>query len=171
MAYTIQFLNGGYPKAHKVIAYLRDRIARDGRFSACLDLGEEKTTKEDRARIGKVHYLPCIFVSRVRLVKKKAYCGNHPGECPVSDKPKPISSRLEWEDWVAFHALVNRVLNRFRADANVWSLPYDVRGRMWIRKGTKARVKYDWTETTDAYARVIRIWNQGTDDQFLKEVA
>lgn len=171
MAYTIQFLKGGIDKRDRVLAYLQERIAKDGRFRCNLVTGEVKTSRDDRRTVGRVYSLPAILVEQVRLVTKKSYCGNHPGECPVSDKPKPISSRLEWDDWVAFHSLVNRALNRFKADANVWSLPHDVRGRMWIRKGLYARVRYDWHEDLDRIGRTIRVWNQGTPDQFITDAA
>lgn len=172
MAYTIQFLQGGIEKRDRVMAYLTQRLAKDGRFSATLVTGEVKTTRKDRTNIAGLYHaysLPSILVERVRLTTKKPYCGNHPGECPVSSKPKPVSSRLEWEDWVAFHGIVNRVLNRFKASANVWSLPHDVKGRMWIRMGTKPRLHYDWTEEAGRFGQTIRIWNQGTPDQFEKE--
>lgn len=169
MAYTIQVFKGGHEKRDRILVYLRERLIKDGRFRAMLEPGEEKTSRTDRNRIQEARYqhsLPCIRIRLVRLVKKKAYCGNHPGECPVDNKPKPISSHLEWEDWVKFHAIVNRALNRFKTDANVWSLPHDVRGRMWIRKGLQARLHYDWTERFDSYGRAIRDWNPGTEDQF-----
>lgn len=174
MAYTIQFMAGGNDKRDRVLAYLRERLVKDGRFSATFEVGSERVTRSDRIDHPQLvvgNYLPTILVRKVRLTKKKAYCGNHPGECPVSDKPKPVSSRLEWDDWVAFHAIVNKALNRFRADANVWSLPFDVRGRMWIRRGKSPRVRYDWTEQMDRYGRMIRIWNPGSFDQFQKEAA
>lgn len=169
MAYTIQFLKGGNEKRDRVLADLTTRLANDGRFLCHFQLGEAKTTRDDRKLVGKVYSLPCILVENVKLTEKKPYCGNHPGECPVSDKPKPKSTRLEWDDWVAFHALVNRSLNKYKADANVWSLPRDVKGRMWIRMGRMARLRYDWTESYDGYGRAIRYWNQGTPDQFTKE--
>ena len=164
--YTIQFLSGGTAKRDKVYSYLQTRLAKDGRFSCTMELGEEKVTREDRRADGNLYSAPCIRVRKVRLTQKKPYCGNHPGECPISSKPKPVSSMLEWDDWVAFNNLVNKALNRFRANANVWSLPHDVKGRMWIRKGTRARLCYSWKEQIDSYGRMIRIWNQGTEDQF-----
>lgn len=167
--YTIQFLKGGTEKRDQVLDYLQARIAKDGRFRCVLERADCPTKREDRRLIGSIYSLPSILVHNVRLVKAKPYCGNHPGECPVSDKPKPVSHRLEWEDWVAFHQIVNRALNRFKSNANVWSLPYDVRGRMWIRKGRMARLKYDWTEEFDSYGRAIRYWNPGTEDQFRKD--
>ena len=172
MAYTIQFLKGGIAKRDRVLAYLQERVAKDGRFRCNFVTGEVKTTREDRTNITglyKAYSLPSILVENVRLTEKKPYCGNHPGECPISNKPKPRSTLLEWEDWVSFHGIVNRVLNRFRSNANVWSLPYDVKGRMWIRKGQQARLRYDWTESSDSYGRTVRYWNQGTPDQFQKE--
>jgi hypothetical protein len=173
MAYTIQFLKGGIEKRDRVLADLNARLAKDGRFRCTFTLGEVKTTRQDRTNIAglyRAYSLPSILVGNVRLTEKKPYCGNHPGECPVGS-PKPNSTRLEWDDWVTFHGLVNRSLNKFKADANVWSLPYDVKGRMWIRRGRQARLRYDWTETTDGFSRNIRIWNQGTPDQFTKETA
>jgi hypothetical protein len=104
------------------------------------------------------------------LINRKPYCGNHPGECLVNPftgpTKKPNATYLEWDDWVKFHAFVNRVLNRFKTNANVWSTPMDVRGKMWIRKGTSPRINWDWEERLDNYGRIVRDWNQGTPDQF-----
>jgi len=166
--YTIKFLGGQrYTKQFKVWEYLQARMEKEGRFKA--------TLTRSNMWSGGIQY-PTIEIKPVRLVKAKPYCGNHPGSCPVSDKPKPKSRHLEWDDWVKFHNLVNRVLNRFHADADVWSNPQDVRGKMWIRKGKKARVKWDWTETylpnpfgfPQELVRPIRVWNTGTPDQFVK---
>lgn len=162
MAYTIQFSPGAYEKRqdtrNRVLLYLQERLAKDGKFRCNLQ------ASTNRGLGGYICHT--ILVAQVRLVKAKEYCGNHPGECPVSSKKKPVSTRLEWDDWVAFNSIVNKVLNRFKANANVWSLPHDVKGKMWIRKGTQARKRYDWDEKTDAYGRVVRYWNSGTPDQF-----
>lgn len=160
--YTIKFL--GDHRSHtsgKVFAYLQERMAKEGRFKANLT--------PSFVWVKGIQY-PTIEIKPVRLVKAKSYCGNHPGECPVSDKPKPKATYLEWDDWVKFHNLVNRCLNRFHADADVWSNPADVRGKMWIRKGKQARVKWDWHEKySPGRSSPLRIWNQGTPDQFIKE--
>jgi hypothetical protein len=155
MAYTIQF-HSAYTdeKVSIIVNHLKARIEKDGRFRAELTIG--RTSKG----------FSCAWLRKVRLTKKKAYCGNHPGECPISSKPKPVSSLLEWEDWVKFHSIVNKALNRYRTHADVWTLPYDVKGKMWIRKGTKARIQYSWNERIDNYGRIVRDWNQGTEDQF-----
>lgn len=158
MAYTIKFLNRAENKAGIVHNYLLARMAKEGKFRATLTSGFDN----------KGHQI--IVVKPVRLINNKPYCGNHPGECPVSSKPKPRMSFLEWEDWVQFHGLVNRVLNRFRVNADVWSTPMDVRGKMWIRKGRQARLRYDWTEASDSSGFIARYWNQGTPDQFIKLV-
>ena len=157
--YCITFIAGGIEKRDRVLPYLIGRINKSNRFRAEVFPFADK------------HNRPCIRIKTVRLTKKKSYCGNHPGECQVSpfgNRKKPVVSYLEWNDWVAFHSIVNKVLNRFRANAEVWSEPQDVKGKMWIRKGTKARLHYDWTEDCDSYGRIIRYWNQGTPDQFNK---
>jgi hypothetical protein len=158
MAYTITLLDGGIAKQYQVLNYLAARMAKEGIFRATL------TPSVDR------HARCIIIVKPVRLIKAKPYCGNHPGECQINPftgpQKKPRATYLEWEDWVKFHNLVNRVLNRFRANADVWSTPMDVKGKMWIRKGRKARVNWNWDESFDRYGRAIRIWNQGTPDQF-----
>jgi hypothetical protein len=167
MAYTIQ-LNGNtsnaktlaalYTKRDKVLAYLFQRMAKEGIFRATLT-----PVSDTKGR-------PSIRVKPVRLVKAKPYCGNHPGPCQINPflgpRKKPNSTFLEWEDWIKFHSLVNRVLNRFHADADVWSTPADISGKMWIRKGTKPRLRYSWEETMNNYGRVVQVWNPGTPDQF-----
>jgi hypothetical protein len=149
MAYTIQVLKGGSEKRDKVMAALATRLETSP-FRATLTLEGEASIK----------------VRPVRLRVNKPYCGNHPGECPIGGPPKKNASYLEWEDWVAFHKLVNATLNRFHTHADVWSTPADVRGKMWIRKGTAPRIHWDWTEDMDRYGRTVRTWNQGTPDQF-----
>jgi hypothetical protein len=163
MAYTIKFQAGKTELCNKVLSYLRERMAKEGVFRATL------TPSAVWSRGGVS--CPIIVVKPVRLLKKKPYCGNHPGTCEINPftrtAPKKMNATfLEWEDWIKFHSLINRCLNKFRADADVWSTPLDVRGKMMIRKGKVARKSYDWTETTNAYGRPIRIWNQGTPDQF-----
>ena len=162
MAYTITFLQGSENKQGLVYNYLLERMAKEGKFRATLT-----PFTDNKGR-------PCIKVKPVRLIKAKPYCGNHPGECVVNPfvgvRKKPNATYLEWDDWVKFHGLVNRVLNRFRCNADVWSTPTDVRGKMWIRKGRLSRVKWDWEEKWETGRFVpTRIWNQGTPDQFIKE--
>lgn len=151
--YTIKFSPKSQPKLYKVLTYLQERLAKEGVFRAGLRVSGDS-----------------ILVKPVRLVKAKPYCGNHPGECQVplfgGPHKNPRATYLEWDDWVRFHGVVNRVLNRFRIEADVWSTPHDVKGKMWIRKGLKARKRYEWEETVDRYSRTVRIWNQGTEDQF-----
>lgn len=154
MAYTITFLETKSTVPFKAFYYLKERMAKEGVFTATLTPFIDSFNR------------PCIKIKPVRLVKAKAYCGNHPGECLVSAKKKPIAKYLEWQDWIKFHNLVNRVLNRFRANADVWSTPFDVKGKMWIRKGIKARKRWDWEESLSARGTLVRVWNPGTPDQY-----
>src|SRR5580698_5490072 len=130
--YTIIINEGGYKKRDQVLEYLEARLIKEGKFRATLERGIDMKSRYT------------ILIKPVRLVKAKPYCGQHPGACLLSERPKPKSTLLEWNDWVAFHGLVNRVLNKFRANADVYSTPTDVKGKMWVRKGTKARKRYDW---------------------------
>lgn len=154
--YTIQILSGGEEKRNRVMQYLNERLAKDGRFTAKLTPAYDKG-------------LPSIHVKPVRLTKSKPYCGQHPDVCvahPIfGERKKPNSRLLEWNDWVKFHNLVNKALNRLKVNADVWSNPADVRGKMLIRKGLRPRIRWDYT--TDNSGMVpIHAWNQGTDDQF-----
>lgn len=169
--YTIQFLpnkkdkhvsdfNRRVTRRDKVIAYILSRMAKEGVFRATLTPASDQLGN------------PTILVKPVRLLKAKPYCGNHPGECQINPflgpQKKKSMTLLEWDDWVKFHDLVNRCLNRFKVNANVWSNPADIQGRMWIRKGLTARIHYDWYEKPVAYGNPIRVWNPGSDDQFVK---
>jgi hypothetical protein len=150
--YTIKFLSGGIEKRDRVLAYLQERIVKENIFRATF-----KPLFDNRGN-------PCIGIKPVRLVKAKPYCGNHPGECALTTRKK-VATYLEWNDWVRFHNFVNRVLNRFKANADVYSTPHD--GKMWIRKGLKQRVSWDYTEEYNKWGQVVRIWNQGDDSQFM----
>jgi len=155
--YTIQILKGGVAKRNRVLSYLLMRMAKEGKFTANVFHATDKR-------------LPSIHIKLVRLTKAKPYCGQHPGECLINPffgpQKKQVNKYLEWEDWIKFHAFVNRVLNRFRTHADVWSNPPDAKGKMWIRKGVKPRINWDWTDTWVSGQRV-QLWNQGTIDQFM----
>ena len=157
--YTIYFLNGNESQRSKVLLYLSERMIKEGKFRAQFHL---LTIKGQ----------PAIGIKPVRLVKAKEYCGQHAGTCQINVftgklPKKPRAHYLEFSDWIKFHNFVNRVLNRFHVHANVWSTPLEVRGKMWIRKDLKPRLKWDYTTEYDSYGRAIHHWNLGTPDQFL----
>jgi hypothetical protein len=149
MAYTIRVLRGGHDKREKVYLSLGDRLSRSP-FRAVLTLAN----------------MTDIIVKPVRFREKKPYCGNHPGPCEIlwPGQKKMNATFLEWDDWVKFHKIVNAVLNRLKAHADVWSTPADVRGKMWIRRDMSPRLKYDYTQ--EPGPRAARVWNTGTLDQF-----
>jgi hypothetical protein len=154
--YTIKFLVGDFDKRDNILSILSERLIKDGRFRATLTPGAICVGSK---------MSPTIFVKPVRLVKKKRYCGNHPNFCENPNRPKPLSTFLEWSDWVAFHRVVNTILNKYRINADVWSNPPEVKGKMMIRKGTKARKRYDWTEDYSS-GRRVQTWNAGDETQF-----
>lgn len=172
--YTIQVLQGGYDKAQALGRALQARITKDGRFRVNrIEYGGSPTTREDRKQLGKVYTLPAILLQGIYLTHKKPYCGSHPGECLVNPftgraPHKPNASYLEWDDWVAFHALVNGVLSQRHARANVWTVPrerMDKGRRMWIRRGLQPRRRWEWDEHFEGMVRT-QVWNHGTEDQF-----
>ena len=112
-----------------------------------------------------------IWLSKIRLNAKKPYCGNHPGPCDALNAGRKMNATyLEWDDWVAFHGLINGVLDTMQVSADVWTLPQDVQGKFYVRRGTLARVKFDYEEEYNSIGRPIRVWNTGTPDQFVAEV-
>src|SRR5690348_11075987 len=130
MAYTIKLLdrNAG---AQYVISILCEYIERDGRFTC------EFEQEGDR-----------ILLRKVRLMKAKPYCGQHPGPCqigPFGERPRRNMRFLEWDDWVAFHSVVNDALDgprrkrgRSPIRADIWTNPpekLDKGKRMWVRRG------------------------------------
>lgn len=148
--YTIKLIDSTI-SASSLVPLLTKALEKDGRFTAKLTPDGEE-----------------IGVQKVRLTVAKPYCGQHPGEC-VLGGPKRKARFLEWEDWVAFHALVNDVLDAWKVGADVWSTPLDAldKGRkMWIRRGTARRVRYEWEEGPGRFGGRVRIWNHGTPDQF-----
>jgi hypothetical protein len=171
--YTIQLLDADSARLANLRDALLARIAKDGRFR----VGEVITSTSNLTRRERYEakvpgwQVPTLYLGKIALTKKKAYCGNHPGPCVINPfrgpEKKPISSRMEWDDWVAFHALVNGLFNQRHVKANIWTLPRDVKGKMWIRKGLLARRQWDYEDDWSRGTVVpIRIWNQGTTDQF-----
>jgi hypothetical protein len=169
MAYTIKFNRYGsekdcFEKRDRVLSYLIARLEKEGRFRATL------TPTSIWGKGGVV--MPAIIVKPVRLVKAKPYCLQHYGPCPVdffTGKPpkKKNSKCLEFEDWVRFHNFVNRCLNRFRTDADVWSTPTEGGiSKMYIRRGLRPRVKWEAEEIYDDRGRHIGKWNAGDESQF-----
>jgi len=122
-------------------------------------------------------YSGSLIVKPVRLREAKLYCGQHPGECLVG--PKRRSKCLEWDDWVAFHDLVNDVLDEHGIDADAWTNPpeaLDHGRKMWVRRGLARRVAYDWFDDPKdvhggIFRNVRRIWNHGSADQFSEVLA
>jgi hypothetical protein len=166
--YNIQILN---PRAdaQKLATTLQARVAKDSRFVIHhLQVGSLHSFRKNYPQVGKT-MLPTIFLSSVRLSQKKPYCGNHPGPCEVNPflgpQPKKNATWLEWDDWVAFHTLVNNLLNQRHMSANIWTTPQDAKGKFWIRRGRQARLHYDYSEENYG-GRIIRVWNTGTEDQF-----
>lgn len=157
MAYTIRFLDNLSTFAEEqILGTLVCRVRDGGRFTiGSIQQGDE-------------HGYRHFWLSRIRLSVAKAYCGNHPGSCEFPDRKKPRTTYLEWDDWVAFHSLVNEVLDSLSVYADVWTHPQDVRGKFFIRKGMAARTRFDWEESF-SHGRPIRVWNKGTDDQFAED--
>lgn len=145
-------------------------ISKDGRFRVLgSSLTATRLTRKERVEAQtEVYVAPTLLLKRIRLTTAKPYCGNHPGECAITGDKKRNTTYLEWEDWVAFHGLVNKVCDKFKLSANIWTLPPDVRGKMWIRKGLLPRLRYDHT---DDWSRgnvrgPLRVWNAGDASQF-----
>lgn len=117
-----------------------------------------------------------LTLQSILLIKSKPYCGQHPGECPI-DAPRPKSTHLEWDDWIAFNKIVNDILDTMKVEAEVWSNPRELsyRGqgkRFWIRKDGHRRVKYDWRDDWDQKRkRMVRRWDMRSNSQFIQEAS
>jgi hypothetical protein len=159
MPYTIAFRGDRDPA--KVRAWILAAL-ESSPFTATLEIAPGPT----RA------YSGSLIVKPVRLRESKLYCGQHPGECLVGAKRR--SRCLEWDDWVAFHAVVNDVLDARKVDADAWTNPMealDKGKKMWIRRGLARRERYDWFDDPKdvhggVFRNVRRIWNHGSADQF-----
>ena len=158
MAYTIKILSGS-----------RQASVSDKRTNVFIALMTRFKTSPFKATLA-CHGEDSIIVKPVRLRTAKPYCGQHFGECLVGGPKKKNLTYLEYADWIKFHRLVNATLNRMRVHADVWSTPADLLlsgKKMWIRKNLSARKKYSWTESHSPYGgQPIRIWNQGTAEEF-----
>jgi hypothetical protein len=170
MAYSCK-IHGTWADASNAVFELRKKLLADGRFVVTLsDIDKDYRKPRDGSR--KEGYT--FMLKPVRLAKHKEYCGQHPGVCQVNtvfgERKKMKATYLEWDDWVGLHDLVNDLLDELRMDADVWSTPMECKGKMWIRKGTRRRIKWEWTEgVPNAYGLSVRTWNNGTEDQFAKE--
>jgi len=152
MPYTIK------PAPHAAIGSLCEcvfdalalAIRKDGRFTC------------DLTNCGKL-----IEVRSVRLVTPKPYCGQHPGPCELNGRKKRTTRFLEWDDWVAFHNVVNDVLDKLHVSADVFTRPMETVGTMYMRKADWGRrTEYDYELGVNNYGRTIQKWNLGTRDQF-----
>jgi hypothetical protein len=160
MAYTIRLLDNLSTFAYEQLTSEFERaIKEDGRF------------KVSEATHCTVAGYQTIKLHKIRLTQKKSYCGNHPGPCDLANGParKMNATYLEWDDWVAFHKIVNDTLDSLQVSADVWTMPRDVPGKFWIRKGTSARERFDYEEGFNSYGRPVRVWNKGSQDQFAAE--
>lgn len=87
-----------------------------------------------------------IKIECVRLIRKKDYCGQHAGPCPVNPifaRPHRHYHYLEGADWVGFNDGLNSVLDRLKIAADVWSYNRDSRQhRFFIRKGRCRQTEY-----------------------------
>lgn len=149
MAYTVRIAKGEPARFVKVLEALAD-----GAF----------TFKAEVAGKGGQD----VILRPVRLVKAKPYCGQHPGEC-VLGGPKKNGKWLEWDDWVAFHGLVNDALDVLKFEADAWTNPperLESGSKMFVRRNNKRRTQWDWEETEDKRFsfRTIRVWNPGLDE-------
>lgn len=157
MAYLVQLLSEH--DVALVAKKLQESIERDGRFR--LTAAPEVSGKT-------------INMQKVRLTARKPYCGQHPGECvAIFPRPKRNSMCLEYDDWIAFHAVVNSTLDELGVSANVTTRPMEtvrrfkgMGGKYWIRRGTKPRVRFDYDEEYNGMGLPVRWWNPGTPDQF-----
>lgn len=167
MAYTIK-VHGNESDCLKIQSALREAIKEDGRFRLQIEyIGWLNRGKRDGSR--KPGY--AFRLNRVRLVEAKPYCGQHAPPCVINPFTGPRklmkATYLEWDDWVELHHLVNDVLDQGNVDADVWTMPLEVRGTMWIRKGMARRIRYDYENIwrQDHWAPIQK-WNLGTADQF-----
>jgi len=81
-----------------------------------------------------------VSLHKIRLKHSKGYCGNHPGACALTGDAAPHrrGNWLEGADWVAFHDMVNDMLDAAKVQANVHSAGR----RFWIRRGNQRRVRF-----------------------------
>ena len=96
-------------------------------------------------------------LQQVRLQNKKPYTGQQ----PQAEHRGMKAAYLSWEDWVNFHAVLNAHLDSRQVSADVWSTPFDVKGKLWIRKGKAARVEFAYEERVNSYGRITNIWDPG----------
>lgn len=105
-----------------------------------------------------------VKVSRVRLRRKKGYCGAHPGPCLVGGRRHTVASYLEGNDWIGFNHLVNDALDRLGAEWDFFSFNREsLTPRYFARRGRRRRVAYPYEyHPSGRFAH----WTQGGDDCF-----
>lgn len=125
---------------------------------------------------------PCstCSVEGIRLLKPKPYCGNHPGPCDVgagivNPLKKKRAMYLEWVDWVTVHRHINDLLDKVAAAmpdtfADVFTLPQEVDGRLWIRRKGVRRHRYDYLEHRGVFGRPQRAWIRGDGEDVISSL-
>jgi hypothetical protein len=93
-----------------------------------------------------------VSLHKIRLKNAKGYCGNHPGACALTGDANPHNRRcfLEGADWVAFHDMVNDLLDAAGVSANVHTMGR----RFWIRRGWLRRRRF-WGSNLNTRAAVF----------------
>lgn len=170
MAYTIKFNLLGEDVVRSIRDSLFEHIKADNRFTAKLNDVQYDCGSYRRSAGG------FFTVKPVRLIRMKPYCGAHPGECVVNPYAAPEKKRnsrcLEWNDWVAFHDLVNDFVDLGGYDADIWTTPMeqlDHGKKMWVRKNGLRRTQWDYEERyVGNHWAPQRIWNTGSADQFAR---
>ena len=167
MAYTIKIAANNKPGTIEAILTLLRQLASDAGFVINDVTRIEKMFSNRPFRGGWLG----LELRQIRRKERKAYCGQHAGPCvrPPRERQRRNSVCLDGEDWIAFHNVVNDVLDSMGLVAEVYTTPQDVRGKMWIRKTDLGRRKrYDSanTQPNNMFGLPHYVWNPGTNDQF-----
>jgi hypothetical protein len=152
MAYVIQVSSFTKGQLNKEVAQLQ-RIVSRCLAAQKLDCELSVTVKLENSPRGQIE------LSRVRKKAPHAYCGNHPGPCPVGSR-KTFRKELEALDWIRFNNRLNKALDKVQVGPRVHITSNG--GKLVVRHKGQGRRIWAYKMTSPRHAE----WLKGEEHMF-----